>query len=181
MNLNVIGLSFDKLILTEYRKEWTEVFREEKIIISKVLSQYNYDIKHIGSTAILGMIAKPIIDIMVGIDEDDKLVGVAKLLEAIGYENFGECGRPGRIFMVKGKPENCTHHLHLMKKGSKYWSDNLIFQEILKNNKCVAKDYMNLKLELLEQFPDNRNMYRILKSEFIEDIICDITRMNASD
>lgn len=169
---NIIGLPFDKIFLTEYREEWILIFNEERKKISEILSVYKNYIEHIGSTAITGMIAKPIIDIMVGMEKNEDLVAGAELLETIGYLNFGECGRPGRIFMVKGEPENCTHHLHLVKKGSSYWADNLFFREYMKNNKCKANKYRRLKLDLAEQFRDNRAMYRILKSKFVEEIIC---------
>jgi len=172
----IVGLPFDKLFLIEYREEWISIFKEEKNKISDLLSQYKHDVEHIGSTAIPGMIAKPIIDIMVGMEENVDLAAIAQLLETIGFENFGECGRAGRIFMVKGKPENCIHHLHLVEKRSKYWSNNLIFREYLKNNRCAADKYRNLKLDLAEQFPDNRFMYRTLKSEFVEVIICEIDK-----
>lgn len=174
MDIRVIGLPLDRVFLREYREEWMLIFNEEKKKILEILFHYKNDIEHIGSTSIPGMIAKPVIDIMVGMEKSEDLMAGAELLETIGFLNLGECGRPGRIFMVKGKPKNCTHHLHLVEKGSKYWSDNLVFREYMKNNRCAADKYRNLKLDLAEQFPDNRVMYRILKSKFVEEIILNL-------
>jgi GrpB-like predicted nucleotidyltransferase (UPF0157 family) len=117
------------------------------------------------------MLAKPIIDIMIGVNKEEDLLLCAKHLKIIGYINFGECGRPGRIFMVKGKPENCTHHLHIVQSGCKFWEDNLFFREYIKKNKREADEYKNVKLSLIKEFGNSRTMYRIMKSEFIEKII----------
>ena len=170
-NEKLIGLSCDNLVLAEYKNEWPIIYSEEKRMLSEALKDYKTIIEHIGSTAIPGMMAKPIIDIMIGVNKEEDLLLCVKHLEIIGYVNFGECGRPGRIFMVKGKPENCTHHLHIVKSGCKFWEDNLFFREYIKNNKHMADEYKNIKLNLIEEFKDSRTMYRIMKSEFIEKII----------
>jgi len=64
------------------------------------------------------MISKPIIDIMIGVDDIEECDYHINALEELGYNCLGECGRPGRIFFVKGGMENCTHHLHFVEKNS---------------------------------------------------------------
>lgn len=117
------------------------------------------------------MVAKPIIDILVCPDEGIPLLDVAADLEQIGYENLGECGRPGRYFLVSGDKPNETFYVHLCYKNHQVAQDQLLFQQIERSNKVVASNYAELKLRLAETFPEDRNMYRMLKGLYIQSIL----------
>ncbi|MBV5327478.1 MAG: GrpB family protein, partial [Chlorobium sp.] len=87
------------------------------------------EIDHIGSTSIPGMVCKPIIDIMMSVSKVGELALVAEVLSANGYVNLGECGRPGRIFLVRGPRLCCaTHHVHVVLKSSKYRGEHVQIQ-----------------------------------------------------
>jgi GrpB-like predicted nucleotidyltransferase (UPF0157 family) len=138
-------------------------FFHEKSKIIAVLG-HSVEVCHIGSTAVPGMCAKPIIDILVGVSQQSDFASASRLLEGAGYVCFGECGRPGRIFFVKGSPEKCTHHLHLVVKGSDYWRDYLAFRDLLINSREAASQYAEAKQQIASRYADDREMYRMEKS-----------------
>lgn len=163
-------------MLENYNSEWYELFKkEEKAILAAVNNEIFIEIHHIGSTAVPGMVAKPIIDIMVGVNEIKDFEFCITALQAVKYKLLGECGRVERLFFVKGSLENCTHHLHLVVKKSKYWLDNISLRELLLNNKLVAQDYSRFKQKLALENANERDRYRVLKSEYVEKILMDIT------
>ena len=163
----------DTVMLTPWRKEWAHEFHLEKQCIIGAMLAHDHSawVYHVGSTSVEGMVAKPIIDILVCPDEGIPLLDVAADLEQIGYENLGECGRPGRYFLVSGDKPNETFDVHLCYKDHQVAQDQLLFQQIERSNKVVASNYVELKLRLAEAFPEDRNMYRMLKGLYIESIL----------
>jgi GrpB-like predicted nucleotidyltransferase (UPF0157 family) len=166
-----MGLPYNVVKLEVYNPDWPKQFEQEKEEILSVVKNSSIAICHIGSTSIPNMTAKPIIDIMVGVDNNNEYDSTTKSLISIGYHCLGECGRPDRIFFVKGSPDNNTHHLHLVTKGSSYWVENLAFREYLRQNSKAANEYQALKIDLAHKYRDNRTMYRIAKSYFIDEIL----------
>ena len=169
----------DTVILSPWRAEWAHEFQMEKqwIIGAMMGNDHNAWVYHVGSTSVGGMVSKPIIDILVCPDEDIPLLDVADDLAQIGYENLGECGRPGRYFLVSGDKPNETFYVHLCYRDHPVAQDQLLFQQIERTNKVVAANYAELKLRLAEVFPEDRNMYRMLKGLYIESIL-DVWRRN---
>ena len=163
----------DTVMLSPWRAEWAHEFHMEKqcIIGAMQANDHSAWVYHVGSTSVEGMVSKPIIDILVCPDEDIPLLDVAADLEQIGYENLGECGRPGRYFLVSGDKPNETYYVHLCYKDHQVAQDQLLFQQIERTNKVVAANYAELKLRLAEAFPDDRNMYRTLKGLYIDSIL----------
>ena len=163
----------DTVMLSPWREEWAHEFHLEKqcIIGAMLANDHSAWVYHVGSTSVEGMVAKPIIDILVCPDVDIPLLHVAADLKQIGYENLGECGRPGRYFLVSEDKPNETFYFHLCHKDHQVAQDQLLFQEIERSNKVVAANYAELKLRLAETFPEDRNMYRMLKGLYIESIL----------
>ena len=163
----------DTVMLTPWRKEWAHEFHLEKQCIIGAMLAHDHSawVYHVGSTSVEGMVAKPIIDILVCPDEGIPLLDVAADLEQIGYENLGECGRLGRYSLVSGDKPNETSYVHLCYKDHQVAQDQLLFQQIERSNKVVASNYVELKLRLAEAFPEDRNMYRMLKGLYIESIL----------
>jgi len=144
------------------------LYKEEEKELLRVLGDVIIDVQHIGSTSVPGMIAKPIIDIMVAVKNLGDLALCIGGLEKLHYRFLGTGGRPGRLFFVKGQPENVTHHLHLVEKDSHYWRDNIFFRDYLRTHDNIAKEYAKLKLELAAKFKTDRESYKICKSKFIK-------------
>ena len=167
----MIGLKRGVVILRDHNKEWSNLFDKEANLISSKISDYIVDIQHIGSTAIPGTIAKPIIDMAVAIDDLSDVKKIIPLLQKIEYEYRGEQGIPDRHLFVKGDEEFRTHHLHLMLNTSYEWKKHILFRDYLRQHHSEAKQYSELKKKLATEFEFDREKYTNGKEEFILEII----------
>ena len=116
------------------------------------------------------MCARPIIDILFCPAQETALEKCAAALEGIGYTNLGECGRPGRLFLTKGDKENETFYLHLCDEDHPAAKDQM-FRFIQTHDETVSHEYMQLKRQLAEMFPHDRDVYRTVKGRFVEGVL----------
>lgn len=167
----MIGLKRNTVKLVKYNPEWIELFNKEKILLRELLGQDAVSIEHIGSTAILDIMAKPVIDIALGIDFK-KLNEIKSILENNNWifrPKFGDINK--HIVFAKGNDEERTHYLHLMQYGSKEWNERIIFRDYLNNNEKDRIEYEKLKIQAMNKFSDDRKNYTKEKDEFIQKII----------
>ena len=165
----MFGLPKGTVKLEPHTEQWRQLFAEEEARLRKIIGDYVVVIEHIGSTAICGISAKPIIDIAVALEKVADGERCVKPLEEINYEYRGEYGIAGRFYFVKGEPR--THHLHMVLEDSDFWRSHLLFRDYLRENPAVAKEYENLKLELAREYVNDRDAYLHGKSDFIENIL----------
>ncbi|NOR45469.1 MAG: GrpB family protein [Candidatus Delongbacteria bacterium] len=165
----MIGLEKGKVILVEYDKSWGVEFENEKNSIQRAITDYKIGVEHVGSTSIDSLCAKPIIDILIGIEHFDDGFECIHDLEAIRYESKGENGVQGRHFFAKGNPR--THHIHMVEINSSFWNEHLLFRDYLRNNSDTRIRYSELKKELALKYVNDREKYTSSKSEFIQRII----------
>ena len=164
-----LGLKRGELRLSPYRDEWPLLFESEKKIIEAAVGYHISDIQHVGSTAIVGMPAKPILDIAIAVEDFEKARVCIDLLVALGYTFRGENGIPRRHYFQKGEP--CTHHVHMVEESSDEWTKLICFRDLLSADRSTAADYRRLKLDLWERLPEDRKAYQEAKTAFIEEII----------
>ncbi|MBD2083971.1 GrpB family protein [Trichocoleus sp. ST-U3] len=159
----------DLIQVVDYDTNWPIQFEQEKLQILHALGNAVLDIHHIGSTSVPGLAAKPIIDILVDLEELPPSVSQITSLETLGYLYQGELGVSGRHFFRKGMPR--THHLHLVKRGNQVWENQLIFRDFLRAHPEKAKQYDSLKRELAVQFRLDREGYVQAKAPLIEQLL----------
>jgi len=164
-----VGLSANKVIIVPYSDAWPTIYEQERKLLHHALSDLQPSFEHIGSTAVPGFYAKPIIDIMAGISDLSMTQDATHLLQLLGYTDHGEKGIPGRLFFTKGMP--CTHHLHLVATGGDFWEEHIIFRDELIANPGAAARYLGIKLTLAEHYSRNRQKYTDGKAAVIEDIL----------
>jgi len=167
----LIGLHYDMVKIIPYCSEWKKCFEEEKTGLLSILGDNVIDIQHIGSTSVPGLVAKPIIDMMVGFRNFYDSFKYIEKLEEQGYKFLGIADIRGRLFLVKGNEEITTHHLHIVEYGSELWLEQLAFKEYLCKNAKVAKEYAQLKQKLAEKFEFDRDSYTSAKADFVRNII----------
>ena len=157
----------DGIELLPHDPLWTSMYSDERDRLLGALGEMVRRIDHVGSTAVPGLEAKPIIDIMVSVDILE--IGTVKeILEDVGYLHV-PIDETGRLFFRKGVPR--THHLHVVRIGSwEYWK-HLFFRDRLLNNKDEIREYAALKMELAERFHHDREAYTKEKEAFIEDLL----------
>jgi GrpB-like predicted nucleotidyltransferase (UPF0157 family) len=165
----MIGLRRGTVTLVPHSEEWHQLFKEEADRIVDAAGDRSLRVEHIGSTAICGISAKPILDILVGTTEFETELPFQKDLEAIGYEYKGENGIPERHFFGKGNPR--TMHLNVVRFGGSFWLSHLAFRDFLLINQDAAFEYERLKVHLATQFPNDREAYTTGKETFIKKII----------
>jgi len=127
-------------------------------------------IEHVGSTAVRGMPAKPIIDIMAPVKDLDTSRAAIPRLEKVEY-----CYAPYRAdvehWFCKPKPSARTHHLHLVPYGSRVWSETLMFRDCLRREPATAQKYIDLKLSLARAHRTDREAYTEGKTAFVLSIV----------
>jgi GrpB-like predicted nucleotidyltransferase (UPF0157 family) len=148
------------------------MYEEEKERILAALGPAVIAIEHIGSTAVPGLAAKPIIDIMLGIRTLDEVPALYGPLAGIGWEYAPEFELiiPERRFFRKGPEESRTHHLHMVEYGDEFWVRHLLFRDYLRSHPEVANDYEQLKRTLAERYATDRPAYTEAKTDFIRQI-----------
>lgn len=167
----MLGVAYGKVKLAPPSPNWQTYFQSEAHILYQAIKSYVMEIRHIGSTAIPGIWAKPIIDIMAGLENLADIQFCVPLLKSVGYNYMGEQPIPGWHFFIKGHGEIKTHHLHVVEWESDYWVSHLLFMNYLCQHQEVAAAYEELKLELAKKYPNDRESYTRDKGYFIKAIL----------
>lgn len=158
------------VVIADYDQKWPIIYEEEKAMILRAISSRVVAIEHIGSTAVLGLGGKPIIDIMVAVRRLADAEACVEPLRAIGYEYRPEAGTTDRLFFNKGPPE-AHRHLHVTEEGSNSWREHLLFRDFLRNHPEVARQYYELKKGLAARFRSDREAYTEAKTSFINPVV----------
>ena len=155
--------------LSPYSQKWKVLYEKEAEKIKSVISDFIIDIQHIGSTAIPGMIAKPIIDIAVMISSLDKAKDLIMPLSALGYYYDKSASSSERYFFRKDEP--VQYHLSLTAPNVSFWRRQILFRDYLINHPSMAKKYEELKLRMIEKDPTGRKDYLNKKSPFVKKVL----------
>ena len=162
------GLRRGTVKLVAYNSKWVDLFDKESRLLSRHFGKTIFKIEHVGSTAIRGIPAKPIIDIDVAV----KSLRVARMMNAkftkLGYAKRPKPGRPWEVLYVKGLPEKRTHYVHVIPWQSIRGRDDVMFRNFLRLNKSRATQYADLKRKLAKKYSLNRDKYTRAKSAFIK-------------
>lgn len=159
--------------VVDHDPRWPRLYEEERARILVAIGPWVAGIEHVGSTAVRGLAAKPIIDVLVGIRALADAVHCIPHLQAIGYEYVPEYEKelPERRYFRKGPVENRTHHLHLVEKGGEFWTSHLRFRDYLRDHPEAVRDYDALKRSLAAKYENDRDAYTESKAEFIRAIL----------
>lgn len=153
-----IGLKKGTVKVLPHQPVWHSNFEKEKELILSIKSKHIKDVKHVGSTSIPNMPAKPIIDIIIGIDNFYNASKLIKSLAKIGYE-FRLKPRKCQLLFVKKEGDLETHYLKIFRYKGNYWNKCLKFKETLIHNKKAFEQYKKIKLELEKNCGDDRTEY----------------------
>ncbi len=154
-----------------YDPAWAELFRQEAASLRDVFGESLVSIHHIGSTSVTGMMAKPIIDILMETHDINCIDDSCAVLERNGYITKGEFGIPGRRFFIKGTETNRSHHLHVFETGDAHIKKHLAFRDYLLAHEHSARYYSELKRMLAMKYPHDIEAYIEGKKDFIQNIL----------
>ena len=158
------------IIIQDYDPLWPTLFETLRSRISAELSDLAAAIEHVGSTAVPGLAAKPIIDIDVLLQSAADLPLAVTRLASLGYEHRGDLGIIGRE-AFRTPPTACPHHLYACLPHSREHQRHIAFRDYLRTHPNDANAYAALKRKLADKFGSNREAYNQAKAEFVEDIL----------
>ena len=164
----------DSIRVVPYDTTWPQKYEKEKTAILDRIGQYGVQLEHIGSTAIPGLGAKPIIDIMIGLQQFDDKRHCMPVLESMGYQyisDFETTFPDRRFFYKRSQNGRRTHQVHMVEIGCPFWVDHLLFRDYLRVHPDEAAEYYDLKLKLAGDYQTDRLGYNDAKTEFIQGVM----------
>ncbi len=155
-----------KIELSEYNPNWHNIFLKEKSLLESVLP-LTAQIEHIGSTSIKNLCAKPIIDILCGLDNFLLADELVHKIVALNYEYVEQYTTliPERRYLKKS-----GFHIHMVQNGGLFWKRHLLFRDFLRENEITKNEYASLKRQLAKRDWIDGNEYAEAKTEFIKAI-----------
>lgn len=161
----------EEVIVLSYQESWKDDFEKIAQELRAVLGELAIRIEHVGSTAVEGLVAKPIIDIDVVIAQETDLSMVVEKLASIGYAHEGNLGIEGReAFAYSGKEHLQCHHLYVCPENSLELKRHLAFRDYLRSHPDAVAIYGATKMKAAQLFPKNIESYVAYKTSVIEEI-----------
>lgn len=168
------------VVVSPYSSEWPAAFalvREELLI---AFAPNAVEIEHVGSTSVPGLVAKPVVDVLLGTTSLQEVESKIPVLAALGYEYIPKYERelPCRRYFVKPSLASLRVHLHAVERGSRFWSEHLAFRDALRLDASLRSRYQALKLRFATEFADDKASYQHAKAPFIQSVLSAVANRN---
>jgi GrpB-like predicted nucleotidyltransferase (UPF0157 family) len=168
----MIGLRRHTVRVVDHRPEWVTLAAAEVARLRDVLGELALDVQHVGSTAVPGLPAKPILDLAVAVRTPDDIPAVVARLVTAGYLDRGDQGREGGHLCVReAVPDLRTVHLHIVEQTDSQWRAYLAFRDRLRTDAGLRQQYATLKADLAARYPGDRAAYTAGKHDFIRRVL----------
>jgi GrpB-like predicted nucleotidyltransferase (UPF0157 family) len=160
---------YEEVQLREYDPSWPAAYAAERERLSSLLPGVFIDLEHIGSTAVPGLPAKPIIDILAAVESMAMAESAAELICLSGYTTSAQFNETlsDRKWFMRWENGRRTHHLHVVVHDGKAWHERLRFRNALRSHPELAAQYAALKTQLAERHAADREAYTDAKAEFV--------------
>lgn len=160
---------------------WPEKFADERGVLEEILAPWIVGgIEHVGSTAVPGLDAKPVIDIMVGVENLESSRGAVPAAGNAGYI-YWPYKADSMHWFCKPSETHRTHHLHLIPFNSPLWKARMGFRNALRKDDALAAAYAELKHDLAGQYRHDREAYTESKGPFVQQVLASIGLDDAHD
>jgi GrpB-like predicted nucleotidyltransferase (UPF0157 family) len=160
------------VVIIDYDPSWPATFQQLRDQLAAALGALAVAIEHVGSTAVPGLAAKPIIDLDVVIADRTDLPAVIQRLRPLGYHHEGDLGVPGREAFTT-PPGATAHHLYVCAVGTPALDRHLAFRDALRADAAMADAYGDLKRTLAARLSHDRVAYTEAKSAFVERVLAE--------
>lgn len=158
----------EKVVVTPYQPRWKKDFEQIKQTITEAIGPWIVAIEHVGSTAVEGLSAKPIIDIDAVMANQADFLKIVDVLAQLGYQHEGNLGIEGReAFSYDRRQDWPDHHLYLCSADSKELYRHLTFRDYLRTHPDAVVRYSQVKEEVAAKFPNDIDAYMAYKSSCI--------------
>ncbi len=185
LSYNLICIISLKIHVIAYDAQWAVLFESESRRLTKLWPDKTLSIEHIGSTAVPGLAAKPVVDILIGTDDMIELQAMVSKLTDADYRYIPEYEKyiPERRFFIRPKnnveeksinwnpdygARDHLFHIHAAARTSPFWGRHITFRDVLRRDKALRDAYADLKYKLSENVPEDKNTYAQGKFEFIQ-------------
>jgi len=160
------------LSLSKHDSNWPARYEKERRELLRLFGGTVDSIEHVGSTAIPGIDAKPVIDIMMGVKHLDDFLPKNRMLEDVGYTwGHGDVVEADWRFYVKYEHSERAVHLHVVHFKGDFWDRTILFRDYLRSHPETAAEYQALKRRLVVVFAKDRVRYVAAKSEFVDGVV----------
>jgi GrpB-like predicted nucleotidyltransferase (UPF0157 family) len=167
-----LGLDYDSMTLGRTTEAWLAAGVELQGRVARVLDGVTTHVEVIGSSSVLDLLAKPIIDLAVGLTIDQPLTPTTTRLETDGWIYRGDAGEDGgHVFVLEARPRHRVAHLHVVRYKSKFWRDYLRFRDLLRQSPDARNRYEAVKVDLARREPVDRKAYTIGKTEVVASLL----------
>ncbi|MEW4212126.1 GrpB family protein [Priestia megaterium] len=166
----MLGLERGLVKLEPYNNKWSKLFDGERELLSSQLKELIITIEHVGSTSIVGLSAKPIIDIAIGVSSLDVIIELQEKVKALGYVEV-PLSIDGKHVFARYKEKKITHFLHVMIYNHNLWIDQISFRDYLRSDLDAKIAYITLKEELANKYPNDVISYTNEKKKFVDEIL----------
>jgi GrpB-like predicted nucleotidyltransferase (UPF0157 family) len=172
---SLLAAIHEEVRLQPYDSLWPSKFSTERQRLASLLPSAFVEIEHIGSTAVPGMPAKPVIDLLAGVESMAVAKSIAESICASGYTTSTEFNKTlvGRMWFMRWAEGHRTHHLHVVVQDGDVWREHLAFRDALRSSPSVAARYAALKNQLAARHSTDREAYTNAKAEFIHSTLRD--------
>lgn len=167
----MVGVERGTVRLEPHQPAWKWAYREEVERLQAIVGDRIEAFEHVGSTAVEGVVAKPIVDMLAVVDNLDEAEKLRPVLESAGYEYRPNDDVPDRLFFAKGPRTNRTHYLSLTERDSNCYRASVAFRDYLRENPDTATRYAELKRKLAAAHADDRAAYTEAKSSFVRAVL----------
>jgi GrpB-like predicted nucleotidyltransferase (UPF0157 family) len=170
--MSSVSSATSRMQLSPYSPLWPAIFDYERGQLATVLGDA-MRIEHIGSTAVPGLGAKPIIDVLIGAPDLASIDARIASLQACGYQYVKEFERalPERRYFRRTDGQPGHFHVHAVAMGGPFWTSHLAFRDALRADVALAEEYWKLKMRLAARFPNDREAYTDGKGDFIRRVL----------
>ena len=164
-----MGLKNETVYLESNFKQWKKIFEDEKSFLLQIFNNEDILIEHVGSTSVEGLLAKPIVDIVLGvIDFKDIQKYINRLKENYTIKENNDIDE---ILLIKENESETFCLIHVLNRDSDRFKNMIKFKDILNNNSNILKQYEQLKKHLSDIYSNDRKMYTKSKNDFIKEIL----------
>jgi GrpB-like predicted nucleotidyltransferase (UPF0157 family) len=161
-----------RINVVEYDPQWPKIFEQIKLLVWPALENIAVAIEHVGSTSVVGLSAKPVIDIDIVVENREASLKAIETLKRLGYLPLGTMGVPGREAFKR--PESSPkQNLYVCLQDSVAFRNHILLREALGKNSDLRSRYARLKIQLAEQFAGDIDAYCEAKTPFILKILRD--------
>ena len=167
-----LGLNYDSLLLDRTTPDWVDAGARLRREVADRLAGFAAGVEHVGSSSVEGLLAKPIVDLAVGLTTDQELTPVRERLELAGWIYRGDAGaQGGHVFVLESAPWHRVAHAHVVEHVGEQWRNYLRLRDLLRRSPGARQRYEDTKLRLIDETGDDRIVYTEGKTAIVASLL----------